>query len=604
VPPTVVVRRWSGRADPPSVAELGRRTGAGLAVYGSLLGSGPDSVRLRAALLDVDRGRPLGEWELADATDRMDRLTDSLTVLVLEELGRTRPIGAVRRTGLHRTSAPALKAFLQGEQHYRQGRWDSALVSYRRAIAADSGLAPALRRAGQATGWLSSGFDSVATAYTLRAAAFNHGLPARDSLLLVADSLLASLLEAGALAVGADSAWMPRLRRLLVTLEYATANWPDDPEAWFTMGEFEAHLGPFVGRTRDQRLHAFDLAIALDSGFAPSYFHQVDAAVPLGPEAVRRYLDPYFRLGTKDVTAAAGRLFLQLLDSPGDSASVATLSHGVPDAVLLSTLDLLGSLPDSVERVVSLIKVVASRSMSSSPPYDQPFFRTSQVGRALMSRGHLRAAGPFVAAWPNSLFFGEAILLGAVPADLGVQVSGERLAGPVTPRLVAVFPWWTSRRDTVSLRRATERADSAARSDADPNVRSLARYAAASAAAYGALSRADTAGALTAFLALPADGCPACVLDRLTTVQLLEERRRDREAWQALQGEYPFSTLDPTAGEILWVLLRARVGERLGYRERAIESYAWVAGMWRNADAELQPYVQEARQGIERLTAE
>jgi len=50
--------------------------------------------------------------------------------------------------------------------------------------------------------------------------------------------------------------------------------------------------------------------------------------------------------------------------------------------------------------------------------------------------------------------------------------------------------------------------------------------------------------------------------------------------------------------------LRGRVAERLGERERAIQSYTWVVSMWRNADPELQPYVREAREGVVRLTGE
>jgi hypothetical protein len=93
-------------------------------------------------------------------------------------------------------------------------------------------------------------------------------------------------------------------------------------------------------------------------------------------------------------------------------------------------------------------------------------------------------------------------------------------------------------------------------------------------------------------------------LDRFTLARLLVDGRRDREAWRILQGEHRFSTLDPTPTEVLWALLRGRVAERLGERERAIQSYAWVVGMWRNADPELQPYVREAREGLERLTGE
>jgi hypothetical protein len=55
---------------------------------------------------------------------------------------------------------------------------------------------------------------------------------------------------------------------------------------------------------------------------------------------------------------------------------------------------------------------------------------------------------------------------------------------------------------------------------------------------------------------------------------------------------------------VLWVLLRGRVAERLGQRDRAIQSYEWVAGMWRNADPELRPYVREAQNGVARLKKE
>jgi hypothetical protein len=221
-----------------------------------------------------------------------------------------------------------------------------------------------------------------------------------------------------------------------------------------------------------------------------------------------------------------------------------------------------------------------------------------------MSRGHLRASREFLPGQERSLFFAEAALLGAVPAENAAAAFREALSGPASHRLVAAFPWWASHRDTTSLRRAEAHADSLALRDPDPTGRSRARYAAAAAAAYLLLARQDTAAALERFLALPESGCPPCYLDRFTLAQLLVDHRRDREAWSILQGEHRFSTLDATATEVLWALLRGRVGERLGERERAIQSYTWVVGMWRNADPELQPYVREAREGVVRLTGE
>jgi hypothetical protein len=45
-----------------------------------------------------------------------------------------------------------------------------------------------------------------------------------------------------------------------------------------------------------------------------------------------------------------------------------------------------------------------------------------------------------------------------------------------------------------------------------------------------------------------------------------------------------------------------RIAERLGEREKATESYEFVTEVWHRADPELEPYVTEARVGLERLT--
>jgi len=146
VSPTVVIRRWGGRADPASAGELGRRTGAGLTVFGNIVGAGLDTVRISASILDAASGNVVAQAERRDLTARMDRLADSLTVALLRELGQTRPIVAVRVSSFGSTNLFALREFLQGEQFFRRLALDSALAHYRRAIGADSAFAPALRR--------------------------------------------------------------------------------------------------------------------------------------------------------------------------------------------------------------------------------------------------------------------------------------------------------------------------------------------------------------------------------------------------------------------------------------------------------------------------
>ena len=57
---------------------------------------------------------------------------------------------------------------------------------------------------------------------------------------------------------------------------------------------------------------------------------------------------------------------------------------------------------------------------------------------------------------------------------------------------------------------------------------------------------------------------------------------------------------DPRAGML--VLERARVADRLGQRQVAAGLYLFVADLWKRADPELQRYVAEARDRLERLS--
>jgi hypothetical protein len=51
------------------------------------------------------------------------------------------------------------------------------------------------------------------------------------------------------------------------------------------------------------------------------------------------------------------------------------------------------------------------------------------------------------------------------------------------------------------------------------------------------------------------------------------------------------------------MLERARVFERLGRKNEAVDAYAYVSAAWNRADASLQPVVKEARDGLARLSS-
>src|SRR5204863_6070990 len=80
VSPSVVISHWKGRADHPSARDLGGQTGAGVVVFGQLLRSGPDSVRLNAAGLDARKDRTRTEIDRTEQAERIGRLADSVGV--------------------------------------------------------------------------------------------------------------------------------------------------------------------------------------------------------------------------------------------------------------------------------------------------------------------------------------------------------------------------------------------------------------------------------------------------------------------------------------------------------------------------------------------
>jgi eukaryotic-like serine/threonine-protein kinase len=616
VSPATFIRHWSGRADPVSARALGRRSGAGLVIFGSVLRGGRDSVRLRAALLDAASGPPVIELEIQGDTSRMDRLADSLAVGLLRGLGRGRAVGAVRNSPLGASSLPALKAYLQGEQLYRRGMWDSALASYDRAIALDSGFALAYRRMAIVLWWDPEtskdykGWDD----YALRAAALNRGLAPRDSLLITAGSLMAILDPAE------DTAFFQHYRQLSVTLEEATRRYPGDPEVWYLSGEHRFHSG---NSSAAEILKLFDRAIELDSTFGPAYEHTVQLAVAVGgPDLARRYARMYLGLGSTDALAAKVRLEGMLLD-PGQtqSAEVARLLDTMSAVPLWNaTLD-LNRWPDSAETAVRLARSLSSGRRSFR---GAPFFVADSLVRRLVLaltlgyRGHLldgyRVGGeayqigglPRADGWLNP--FIDLALMGAVPTDTVAAVLGRPLERGEfwPPRFgqAVALPWWAVRHDTVSLTRFARRADSAARVRGSPVARTYTGYLGDAARAYLALARLDSATALQRLVALPDSSCLVndCFFEKLTQARLYAARGQDREAGKVLDQWLRTRDISPLF--VLGTLERGRIAERLKDPEQSAKSYQFVADVWRHADSELQAYVAEARAGLARLSGE
>ena len=295
VPASIVIRRWSGRADAQSAKALGIATGARLVLFGGLLAAG-DSVRASLTMLDTKTGRAIAEIEQRDLGGRIDRLSDSLTVAVLRALGESRRIDMAHATSWPTTSLAALKAYLQGEQFYRAALWDSAQTHFERALTFDTTFALAYHRLAAVRRWRDEGDipDSVAYSLMRRPSRFLRGLGPREQLLATVDSLTAEAYFAWRAAIqsGQFAPEVALVLRLYATLEEGLRRYPNDGDLSFLLAEAHWRFDSDVvaGEVDDRAtLARFDRAIALDSTFAPAYVMPISLAAYLdGAVSARR----------------------------------------------------------------------------------------------------------------------------------------------------------------------------------------------------------------------------------------------------------------------------------------------------------------------------
>ncbi len=594
VVPAVVLRNWGEMGSAASPQQLGRRTGAGLCIAGSLVTFGADSIVLAASVLDAGSGEIVGEVRVPGATSRIDLAVESLAIELLEAIHRTGRIGAVQPTTIHSVSLPALKAFLHGEQHFRRAAWDSAAGYFERAAELDPGFALAFHRLFESRGFPTPGIDSLAWSYALRAGQLNHGLAPRESLLIAADSILAPIV----LRSAPDSMAPHSVNRALATLQSAARRFPNDPEVWYQLGKARNRFGWLVGVTSRQAQEPLDRAIDLDSTFAPAYVEVLQAAMlARGPEATERYLAAYLALNPTGPPADVARLAHMLLAPERARSRNAEATLDTASAVLLyQTFSILEWWSDPAETATRVARHLAAR------PTDPNLSPDSVVGRRVLSysrawRGHLQEA---YRVWDGRSLavLSQLALLGGVPDDSASAIFESLLGAQPwpSPNLVFALPWWYQKGDTVSLKRVVTRADSLRRS---PGEDPATRYLEGVAHAYLALGRRDTTAALRLFInsSHPTNYLAVGDWDRYLAIRLLNSTGRYREALQRLDQEVRSTALPFDA---LLTLERGRALEGLGDRNAAAP-FAEFAATWANADPMLQPMVAEARAALTRL---
>jgi len=292
---TVLARlRETGQQNPdlPTTLRAARAAGAAMALVGEVISTG-ETVRITAAMHDTETGDIQGRLQVeGDADDFLD-LVDRLTVQAVEAArsgesgGDALPVPEL--SALTTESLPALRAYLAGEDLFRQSRIRQAIPQFERAAALDSTFAMAHLRLATAYSWTPpiSTTEQQATAGRIRArlrAARRHGdrLPPREAALLESQH-----------AYHIDFA----PKRAAEVLRAALQNHPSDPQLWQGLGDRLSNyptVQHFVGGpTYDEALRR---AIALDSSLTVAYQPLASAAISSGDTTeARRLIAAYDR---------------------------------------------------------------------------------------------------------------------------------------------------------------------------------------------------------------------------------------------------------------------------------------------------------------------
>lgn len=272
--PRTVMRAWrqavsSDGEDLPEAAALGlaRRLGAGQLLLGAVVGRS-DRLVLNASLLDVARSRMGAQASVTGSSDSLSVLIDQLAAQLL---ARQAGLVEARVATLTSTSLPALRAYLGGQAAYRRGEYVAAVKHFHDALDLDSTFALANLGLVSAEAWV-SGASGLEVAWNNRAR-----LNWRDRALLAA-------------FLGPQYPRPSPLPRLHAAWVRALEGLPDQPEAWYRLGELYFHEGAALRLETPHRWasQALDRAVALDSTFAAPLVHLIDLAAMDGDTALVR----------------------------------------------------------------------------------------------------------------------------------------------------------------------------------------------------------------------------------------------------------------------------------------------------------------------------
>lgn len=610
IDPRAVLALTSGTGDTPHTAdrgsELARRLGARRFVLGDVIEAG-GRLRVTAAMYDAaGADEPLTRAYAEGEADSLFSMVDGLTFDLLAH--RAQGIGGrlARIATLTTSSIPALKAYLEGERHWRSMRLVEAVEALRRATAQDSTFALAWYRLGVASSW--DARVDVAEEAMDRAVRLSTALPERDRALIAAyRDVVARDMD------GAEH----RYREV-------AARYPSDVEAWAGLGEVWFHGNPSRGRSFEQSRTAWERVLRLEPMNVSAMWHLAYVSARQGRKVELDSLTRSIQqtvAGGPDLSVRAIRAVA--LGGPPERASLLPDLNEADDISLVLAVWRVAVTTEDLEAVVQLARPLTA---AVRPP------EVRALGHALLAhlhlgRGQLRAASaeldslatldPTLAVEYRTLFALHP-MLGADPERLQPLRAGlEAWDGRGRARVASPADLWVNahvgthaqlREYLLSLLAARMNDER----EAEGRLATLRGLAATGEAAELARAHArELQAELEMARGHPVEALAALeserdVVDygfarvspffarsrqRFLRGELLRQAGREEEAlgwYGALSQIYPFDVIYLAPAYLRReAILRAR-----GESEAAREAHARAAALWKDADPELRRWLQ------------
>jgi DNA-binding SARP family transcriptional activator/tetratricopeptide (TPR) repeat protein len=607
----------TGGGDP--AAQVARRVSAGTYVRGSIIEVGGRVVIEATAYRTEGSAQPIARASVEGPTADLFELVDRLAGRLLSAINAG-PFEQLTRIAVTTTSSlPALKAYLEGERHFRGGRFEEAERAFRHATAEDSTFALAFYWLSLAAWWT----DDAATLDQAAATAVRLSGRLRPQDRRILDGWQAFLLG--------DVTGAERIYREIVRDE------PEHVEAWLQLGELLFHAGPRRGRAEAEARPAFERVLEFEPEHISAILHLARIAAADGRKSdldslTRRALS----IGATGEWATEARLHLAL--ASGNAAaldSVVASLRTQPEGrawngahyIALAHGDIAGA-----RRLVAILTDAARASRVRAFGDIGLAYLALAEGRLRTAAEELGRAGALDPAMALEYRGIVALLpfVPVVPGSLaGLRDSVSRLPTIRRPLPPGENPWPTAHEGIqqdialyLSARLALRAGDvMAAR-------RGLEQLAARASPLPPQAVVHDLAASLRAALAVSANR-PADALRELEQVQAIDPRADqvgsspyysqglERFAYAMLleasgraedaavwYGSFSASSIFDLVFLAPSYLRRGAIAEGFGRPDEARRHYERAVALWSDCDPELRPFVDTARTRLAALRNE